>query len=303
VIGASMALLIAHFSDIHLSVPPRDIPWRDLLSKRIIGWANLRLLGRYSRLAAAPRITEALLGDLEETRPDHVVFTGDATGLSLPAEFREARRILAPLIDGDRITGIPGNHDFYVASAVRAGLYETHLGAWERAEISRPPLFARLLGEEAALICLRDARPSALHDSSGRIGEPQLASLREILRDPRVQPRRRIVALHYGPLRWDARPDTRLHGLEDGEELLEIVDAARVDLVIHGHIHSRFVLPRSPQRPVPIANPGSLTYSACERAYHLYRLSDSGLEIRVRRWDKAAAAFAPWPDAPGSGNV
>ena len=37
---------IAHFSDIHITADSSAIPWRAMLSKRIVGWLNLQLLGR-----------------------------------------------------------------------------------------------------------------------------------------------------------------------------------------------------------------------------------------------------------------
>jgi 3',5'-cyclic AMP phosphodiesterase CpdA len=261
-----MAFRLAHFTDIHLSESPWRVPWRALLSKRLVGWLNLALLGRHAHLRDGAEVTAALIRDLEALRPDHVLFTGDATALALPSEFEGARRALAPLIERGRVTGIPGNHDLYVRSVLRDGLYERLLGAWERSDWPAPPPIVRLLGDEVALLVLKDARPTPLHDSTGLVGEEQLRKLAAILRDQRLSKRTRILALHYGPRRADGRPDRRLHALRDADRLLAVAAAGGVDLVVHGHLHDRFVLGRGQGTPLPIANPGSLTYSTMARA-------------------------------------
>ena len=292
-----MPFRLAHFSDIHLSTPAAEIPWRALFSKRFFGWVNLGLLGRYSRLRDAGRVTAALVKDLESQRPDHILFTGDVTGLSLEREFKEARGLLAPLIDGGNISGIPGNHDVYTYSAERQRLYETYFGEWEKSDRPEPPPGVRLLGDDLALFYVKDSRPTALHDSSGKVGEEQLARLSELLDDPGLKNRRRILALHYGPRRADGRPDSRHHGLRDADELLAIARKGEVDLIVHGHLHNRFVLKSQENTPVPIANPGSLTYSAYDQAYHIYLVDQSGIRLEVRRFDDTTGAFTAWTQA------
>jgi 3',5'-cyclic AMP phosphodiesterase CpdA len=292
-----MSFRLAHFSDIHLTQDPRQVSWNDLPSKRFVGWLNLRFLGRYSWLRHAARITSAMLEDFKGVEPDHVLFTGDATGLSLPAEFEAVRNLLAPLIESGRITGIPGNHDLYVRSAVRLKLYETYLGDWEQSDWPGAPPIVRLLTEDLALVCLKDSRPRPLYDSSGLVGKEQLQRLHEVLADPRLGSRRRILALHYAPRRANGTPDSRGHGLRDAEEVLAAAKQGNVDLIVHGHIHERFILPAGAGTPVSLANPGSLTYGAFDRAYHLYHVDATGVRIEIRSYDEARDAFVARPGA------
>ncbi len=298
-----MTFRLAHFTDIHLTADPASLPWSCLLSKRITGWINLKLLGRYEKLADAERITEAFVRDIEEVAPDHILFTGDATGLSLDSEFARVGAVMAPLLERGNITGIPGNHDVYVRSAAKEKLYEKHLGRWEASDMAAPPLVVRFLGDHAVLICLKDSRPTSLLDSSGRCGADQLARLEEVLHRSDVASRVRIVALHYAPFRANGRPDSRRHGLRDGREFLDLVDRAKVDLVVHGHLHDRFVLPRATTRTVPIVNPGSMTFSVGEKAYHVYQISEGQIRLQARRFEESSCSFQPWPDAPGAGVV
>jgi len=304
-------LKIAHFSDIHITAPSSEIALRNLLSKRVLGWINLTLLRRGHHFADGERILGAFIEDIDQVRPDHVVSTGDLTALSLPGEFETARRLLAPLLDRPQVTGIPGNHDVYVRSAARLKLYEKAFGSWTRTDLGPedfPPEFrhlhpyplVRFFGEDVVLLALRDARPNLFHDSTGRVGAPQRRLLEHILRDPRLSRRVKVLAAHCGYWRAGGRPDRIYHRLRDGRALLEIAREGGVSLVIHGHTHQRFVMPRGKESPVHLANPGSLTASCQDRSYHLYTISDGGIEVSVRRFDSQAGRFVPWPDAPGA---
>lgn len=292
---------IAHFSDIHITADTGRIPWRALFSKRVVGWLNLQLLGRKDDFREAEKITAALVEDIQRIDADHILFTGDLTGLALDSEFERARLLLEPILGGENITGIPGNHDFYVPRAVREGVYDRHFGSWERSDLDNPPPIVRLLGEDVALIALRDSRANAFHDSSGKVGEEQLASLETVLSDPAVKDRRKLLALHYGPRRSTGDPDSRLHGLRDAEELLSAASAAGVELLLHGHLHNRFVLPAGEHTPITISTPGSATHSRYEQAYHIIDIGPEGIELSARRYEESSGEFSSWPEAPGAG--
>ncbi|MGQ9591977.1 MAG: metallophosphoesterase family protein [Planctomycetota bacterium] len=298
---------IAHFTDVHFTAPPGRLPPGRLFSKRILGWLNVRWFGRYEDFAGVPDVLEAFLRDLDETAPDHILSTGDLTAISLPEEFEAVRAALRGLLERPDVTGIPGNHDVYVRSAVAARLYENAFGAWTRTDLSREDLperfrelypypLVRRLGDSTALIALRDVRPNPLHDSSGRVGELQLEALRHALRDPGLAARRKVLAVHCGVLRRDGSPDRRFHRLRDGARLLQLAAEGGVDLVVHGHIHRRAVVPRGPRAPVPLANPGSLTAARGERAYHVYHFGPEAIRVEVRAFDAGRGRFSSRPE-------
>ena len=296
-----MAFRLAHFTDIHITDPPDLWPHLRRPSKRLVGWANLRFTKRWQRFRDAPHIVEALVADILELDPDHVLFTGDLTSLSLDSEFHAAQRLLLPLIRRGKISGLPGNHDLYTPRAARSGLYRKLFGSWEESDLTDSPPWARRLSADLALIGVVDSRPTGLFDSSGRIGEEQLERLRRHLSDPRIDSCHRILALHYGPRLADGSPDTPRHGLRDAEHLLEVAREGGVDLIVHGHLHRRFVLPAGPATPIPIANPGSATYGGGERAYHLLEVGSNSITLSARRFDPGRGRFVIWPDAPASG--
>ena len=304
---------LAHFTDIHITAHPFRISWRDLFSKRFLGWLNLTL-GRSSAFSDAGTVVEALVKDLQALKPDHVVSTGDLTGLSLPSEFEAAGKALAPLLESGSMTFIPGNHDVYVPSAVKRKLYEGAFGKWTRTALaaeefpeelraSYPYPLVELLGEDVALLSLLDVRPNALHDSSGLVGEHQVRMLGRLLEDPRIARRTKILALHSGVCLSDRRPDKRFHGLRDARSVLDVARKGGISLIIHGHIHRRFVIPADAEYPFAIANPGSLTSRRHDRTYHLFEVKGGRVTLSARRYDDEAKAFAPWEDAPGTGVI
>jgi 3',5'-cyclic AMP phosphodiesterase CpdA len=306
-------LRIAHFTDLHVTENPSKIAWRDLLSKRFLGWVNLSLR-RFPVFRDAAEVTRALVRDLEQLKPDHLVSTGDLTGMSLHSEFETARDALGPLLDHPELTGIPGNHDVYVKAADHGRTYEQYFGLWTRTDLAPedfpeafrtlyPYPLVRFLSEDAVLLCLRDVHARAFHDSSGEVGELQLRALEHLLAEEPIARRQKILALHYGLCRADGSPDGRLHGLRDAGALISIARKAGVSLVIHGHLHGRFVLRADENFSLSIANAGSATSSHHERAYHVITVDRGRIEVAARRYDPASQRFVAWPEAPGAGVV
>lgn len=301
---------LAHFTDLHITARPGAIPWKYLLGKRCLGWLNLSLGGRADVFADAADVARALVHDLEtHVHPDHIVSTGDFTGLALPGEFAAVRQALAPLLQDERVISIPGNHDVYVPSAVRDRLYEQALGGWTRTDFTVQDLprelgdlypypLVRFLGDEAVLVCLRDVHANPPHDSTGRVGRRQLQALQAVLANPRLAGRFKILALHYGLCRADRSPDTRLHGLRDARELIHLAERGGVGLVLHGHLHGRFLLPAATGWPFVIANPGSVSSRKPhhQRAYHVVTVAGDHLCIQARRYDTGRAEFVAWPE-------
>lgn len=304
---------IAHFTDVHITEAPSSIAWRDLLSKRLLGWVNLSVR-RFHDFHDAAEVARALVRDLEQLQPDHIVSTGDLTGLSLDSEFEKAKDALGPLLEHSRLTGIPGNHDVYVKAADNGRVYERYFGRWTRTDLDPedfpeefrtlyPYPLVRFLGEDTVLLLLRDVHARAPHDSSGEVGKLQLRALEHLLTEERIAGRQKILALHYGLCREDGSPDRKLHGLRDAAALISLAKKAGVSLVIHGHLHGRFILQANETFPLSIANPGSLTARHHARAYHILTIDRGHIEVEARRYCGASRRFTAWPGAPGVGVV
>ena len=143
---------IVHLSDVHI--------WRYTWNlRRLMGvrafWMMELLMGRARRfhLDRLEAVVDRVLG----LKPDHVVITGDLTTTALPSEFREASRLLAPLLtDPGRVTMVPGNHDRTTRRSFRTRRFEGTFGEFMPAA-DFPWL--RWLDDETAILGLDPTRP------------------------------------------------------------------------------------------------------------------------------------------------
>lgn len=260
---------LAHFSDIHLSLPPLQTPPRELRLKRLANAASYYLNGRAWRFANGAERIAGLLADVDAQQPDHVLCTGDLTASSLEEELAGVAALFGQR-SPERFTVIPGNHDRYVHQAD---------GAFERYFGTRTYPFMKKLGG-VALLGIDVARPTWLLDSSGTCGAPQRAALREALTSLRGE--FVILALHYGLLRHNGERDKRRHGLKDDRELIALIDdpALPLDLVLHGHMHMPYTV-RTQRRQVICV--GSATDLKQKCGYNVYDIDTAAKTVRVER--------------------
>lgn len=250
-----------HFSDVHVDCPPQGLPIGAMLNKRMVGAANL-LLRRRKRFADSHAKLAQLATFAREQDVNALLCTGDYTVLGTHPEYRVAREALSDLLAlGLPYATVPGNHDLYLHDTVADGRFEQFFGDLlpddlpeYRTEEGWPRV--RLLGEQAAAVCVNSARPNPqVWRSSGRVPESQLGALERLLKDPRLQGRFLFLLTHYAPRRADGSPDTKSHGLENADELLALC-RGHVQALLHGHIHHRFSLVAD---GVPIFGAGSAT--------------------------------------------
>lgn len=279
-----------HFSDIHLTAKPLGWRPRDLVSKRVTGWANVRLLGRGHRFRHAPAVVRALVEDIRTRSPDGVVFSGDATGLGFASEVLVAAKALGVGETDVPAVAVPGNHDYYTRRGVREGVFEQAFGPWLhglRVDAEAYP-FARQVGH-VWLLCVNSCTWNRWNwDASGAVGPAQLDRLRRLCDKLPAGPR--ILVTHY-PLRTAAGAvEPRVHRLRDHAAVLEAATACGVGLWLHGHIHRRFVLEPTDAIPFPVVCAGSATQDN-RWSYAEYDIDGNAVQGRWRRYDPAAGGY------------
>ena len=174
-------LEFAHLSDPHLS-SLEHVRIQDLLNKRAFGYLSWK---RHRRREHLIEVLAALVCDLELTRPDHIVVTGDLTHLGLPSEFIQVRQWLETVGTPEDVTVVPGNHDAYVNTpwgqtfALWAPYMDSDASpsshpSTQGAQAAFPSLRVR---GPVAFIGLSTARPSAPFLAIGSLGEKQLQHL------------------------------------------------------------------------------------------------------------------------------
>ncbi len=295
--------VLAHLSDLHMAWAG-PVKKRDLLNKRLPGYLKWRL---FRSAGHRGEILSILKEDLDNTRPDHIVITGDLTHLGLPAEFKKARTWLQSIGTPFQVTVVPGNHDAYVRSD-----WDRTFACWLDYMRSDPPCRngARIRGLDdlfptlrvrgrIALIGLCSAHPSAPHLAIGAVGEPQLKKLETVLKQTGARGLFRIVAIHHPPLSGIV---SRRKRLTDAHALRSVVARCGTELILHGHAH-RDVLhtlnTRSGRTPVagaPSASSSRPDHQGRAR-YHVFTLTASedawNVHMGQRVYSPHAHSFIP----------
>jgi 3',5'-cyclic AMP phosphodiesterase CpdA len=260
---------ILHLSDVHVTVPLSELPWGEMLNKRLLGAANL-VLRRGHHFAEAREKLEALALLAAEQQVDLVICTGDYTALGTEPELAAARKAILPLTG--RAYGyvtVPGNHDLYMPDTVRERRFERHFGDLLRSDLPEacvdgPWPLVRLVGEHVAVVAVNSARPNPQPwRSNGIIPERQLRALSELCGDARIADRFVFVITHYAPRRADGSHDKPAHGLINADAFLSACSSLRRGAILHGHIHGRFQL-AVPELALRIFGAGSTTCAGRE---------------------------------------
>ena len=284
-------LRLLHYSDVHLTVPSLGWRPRDVLSKKAVGWVNVKLLGRGYRFRHAATVADAMIADARQRGHDAIVFSGDATKLAFEPEFAFAAERLGV---GDSAlpptVAVPGNHDYYTRRDARAGKFERHFGPWLDGERIGDHLypFARRVGH-VWLVCVNSSHPSLLNTTaSATVGAAQLGRLETLC--GRLGDGPRILVTHY-PLRAaSGRVERRSHRLLDHRAALATAVRCGISAWLHGHIHTPFVLPPGETIPFPVICAGSATQTN-RWAHNEYVIDGHDLTMTRRVWDAVEGRF------------
>ncbi len=237
---------ILHLSDVHVQLDYLKLPLRRFGWRRAVAQLEFLGLGRSRQYLGAERTLERIVKQAQEQKVDHVILTGDITGLALEEEFALAKQALGPLAeDPSRFSIVPGNHDRYTAGAAVGRRFERYFGHLLKSDLPRYTLdsgfpFVRLVGESLAIIGLDSTRmPPVPGLAFGVLGKEQLAALAALIDAPELRSRALCVLIHHAPLSRAGREDHVLHGLWDTGALLKLL-AGRTASIHHGHIHHRY---------------------------------------------------------------
>lgn len=292
---------IAHLSDLHLH-PAGALRAADLRTRRLFGALNLYVLraGAYSE-----DVARAAVEAVREAGVDHVVVTGDLTNLALPSEFALAVQVLRPFGGVDRLSVIPGNHDFYTPESVRDHEFGRWFGytLWPDGDGKggRAGAFpvVKDLPDNVTLVLLGTAGVVPPACAFGRVGPVQVARLADALDDARRRGRFPIVALHHNLHRRGTLSEATGR-LLDRREVAEVLVRHGARLVLHGHDHREhdMVISDGPDRPgTRVIGCGSTSADPRRAPPGQFNICEvSGGRLKVERWRirRAGGRFEPF---------
>ncbi len=277
---------IVHLTDIHVQAAPH---LRELTGKRLLGTANLYVLGRRSKFSVTSQAAAVQATLAEE--PDAVVITGDLTAQALDAEFAGARALLEPVLSRYPTVMIPGNHDTYVREDIPGERMREFFGQWMGDGM--PAVHHH---GEVSFLCVETCRCHPL--SAGWTPPDQLDAAAAKLAE--IEDRFVFLCIHYPLLGREGEPyGPSTRALANADAFRSFLGrASGVGAVLHGHEHHGFrteIL--TADGPVPILNPGATGYALIperNRTAHMniYEVQDGQL-TDVRRLTFDGVSFRP----------
>ena len=229
---------IGHISDLHI-LDIDGIRPREFLNKRLVGGVNL-LLNRSDEHSVG--VVREAIRHLDREDVDHIAISGDVSNLALDSEFRAVGDIMRTVRDHEeRISVVPGNHDYYTRDAAESGRFERHFAPYLTSDLPAYQLetgypFCKLMGD-VALIGLNSGIPTPWFFATGKVREDELESTEALLDDPEVRKRFTIVMVHHHLVPFEHSRIEYTRRMVNADRVLELMRQKCVDLVIHGHNH------------------------------------------------------------------
>ena len=280
---------ILHFSDPHIPTPLRHVPLGKWVSKRAIGGANL-LMGRYRLFADGGEKLASLARFMKEQHVDLVLCTGDYTALGLKHEYETAVNSVRGLMDAPLgYVNVPGNHDYYLTDALREERFRTYFkhtlnSDLPEYQVDGPWPLVRLVSEDIAVIAVNSSRPNPQPwRSSGKIPKRQLVEMKKLSRDSRVSNRQVFIMTHYAPLRANGKKDSRLHGLVNSDDFLQVCSEFDRAKILCGHVHQTYHV-TDKARDQAIFCAGSATLAGKE-GFWLFEVSGDEIWATTGKWN------------------
>ena len=265
---------ILHFSDIHYwKIQIGSDPY---YPKRFLGLMNL-VFSRKNHFP--PPLADTVINAIRQEEADAVLFSGDLTTTSLESEFKKAADSFAPLYEkwGDQLIVIPGNHDRYTPSSVKAKYYEEYFPDAFAGMGSR--VFSKPLNDHLCVIGFDASRPFMVR-SNGTFTE----SLRKELEDEFSKIRKtyqNVLLVGHFPYAYPANISSKFHHKLIGEErLAALISEYNPIAYLHGHKHVRWCIKDPATKQTLCINAGPAGMSSSDPDKHagwvVFDVNESG---------------------------
>lgn len=280
---------VLHFSDVHVEDGFAGVSPASFFNKRAVAYVNL-VLNRRPHFRRAREKLASLAEFMVEQSIDVSLCTGDYTALGTHPELQAARAAIEPLTKAPMgFVTVPGNHDLYLPDTVEDSRFDKYFGSLLKTDLPAVSVDGlwpqvRLFGDHLAIVAINSARPNPeIYLSSGRIPDEQLEVLGELVDHPRLKGRFLMVATHYAPRLSNGLPDRPTHGLENADELFDVLRTVHRGAIVHGHIHRRYHV-RVSDVSMALCSAGSTTQDGREGIW-VYEIGEHEARGIPGTWD------------------
>jgi len=191
-------------------------------------------------------IVNEIINIYQEKKPV-ILITGDIVDDGHEAQYRNAVKILKPLVENDFIVlAVPGNHDYGPLGNFYTEKSQMHFQKYILADLLgykkvlqegvTMELIYPIISEFDEMLFIGvdsvvGAENELLHFASGEVGKPQREKIQQILHEYKNSNKKKVVYFHHHP--FDRR---YVMEMDDAKELMRLL-AGKVDFVCFGHDH------------------------------------------------------------------
>ncbi len=226
----------AHVTDIHL--PSLAFPsLSDLSMKQFLGLLNWYRSRRYLHRQTA---LDMIKTDLLKQNATHLIVSGDLVNLGLASEFKAGLKWLESLGSTEKVSFVPGNHDYYGAkqpydlnSPFIDYMRSDALGASLGGGSGPDEPFVRTR-DQIAFIGVNSAIPTPLFKAYGTVSEANLDQMGKILQKAKVHGFYRCIIVHHPPL---FGLTSRSRAMTNDEDFSKTLKQFGAEMVLYGHNH------------------------------------------------------------------
>ncbi len=196
-----------------------------LLDKRIFGFLNFALKRRFQH---HNEYLENAVQYALQSKPDAVIFTGDAVCTAAPAEFKSATRFFHPLKNaGIPLICVQGNHDCYVSDPLcRNAMLEFYSDLTPH--FSEHPFLLQF--RDVRLAVIPEAKPTPPWLSCGFLSDE---SVEFIIAEANKKSDSPLILVGHFPL----LDNSWRRGLRNREKTLPLLQSGKIHLSFCGHVH------------------------------------------------------------------